>query len=66
MKQIDENTFRGIEEKIKSPTASVLEELREMERQRKKDGMVPLILTIIGTVAAVAAAVFSGIQLFQG
>ena len=66
MKKIDENTFRDLEEKIKSPTASVLEELREMERRRKKDGLVPLILTIIGTVAAVVAAVFSGIQLFQG
>lgn len=66
MKKIDENTFQELDGKIKSPTASVLDELREMERQRKRDSMVPLILTIIGTVAAVVAAAFSAIQLFQG
>lgn len=66
MKPFDEKEFIELMNRSKSPTAEILEALNTIERNRKRDGVVPLVLTVIGTVAAVVAAVFSGIQLFHG
>lgn len=66
MKPFDEKEFIELMNRSKSPTAEILEALNAIERNRKRDGVVPLVLTVIGTVAAVVAAVFSGIQLFHG
>ena len=66
MKPFDEKEFIELMNRSKSPTTEMLKALNTIERNRKRDGVVPLVLSVIGTVAAVVAAVFSGIQLFHG